>query len=124
MADVVIAGTKAIGSEYALDVLAQRRGLTRHVDASQLADQVLLQAHALLTIKGVVQQMAQQAEHPDKDAPVSHRGPTSEVVGLQTVGTDRGLKRLLGRSRVEKPLALEPEQIRLQRIHIAIALTA
>ncbi len=67
VAHVVVAVAEAVGGEQLLEVLAQGGGLGGEVGAGDglgALDQVLGQGDAGCPIKGLLQQVAQQGEHP------------------------------------------------------------
>jgi hypothetical protein len=74
MAHVVVAAAEAVGGEQLLEVLAQGGRLTGEVgagDGFELGDQVLRQGGAGFPIEGLLQQVAQQGEHPLEHRPIA-----------------------------------------------------
>ena len=131
MAHVVVAGPEAIGGKQLLEVLAQGGRLRRQVgtgDGLSALDQVLRQRHPLGQIKGLLQQMAQQGEHPHEDWRVA-RGREAAVhpAGPGACGGRLGmgwrqLERRQGGLGAAEAIGLQPGQIRSNGVGIAVAL--
>ena len=69
MAHVVVAGPEAVGGEQLLDVFAQSGRFPTEIgagDAFQLLDQVVGKRDPIGPIKRLLEQMAQESEHPDE----------------------------------------------------------
>ena len=121
MAHIVVAAAEAVGRQHPLHVLAQGGRFAGQVDPAQGLDQMGGQGNAWLPIKRVMQQMPQEAEHPHEHRAVRQGRPAAPVPAEEIVGCRGWLQRPRGSPSVQKALLVQPEQIPLQCVHVAVA---